>query len=151
MINLFKNFFNDNIKSDDNNTIDNLQILCGLMIEAANTDGNIDEKEISKIKSILIDTFDENIENVNFYLERAINEKNNAKSLYFYTSKINKEFSSDKKILLLETMWEIILSDGKIHEYESSILRRLSGLLYISDIDSGNARKRALNKIDKLK
>ena len=60
---------------------------------------------------------------------------------------VNGEFSQEKKILLIETLWEITLSDGEIHDYESSLIRRLSGLLYISDIDSGNAKKRALNKI----
>ena len=52
-------------------------------------------------------------------------------------------------MLLIETLWEIILSDNEIHDYETSLLRRLSGLLYISDIDTGNARKRALNKFSK--
>ena len=51
-----------------------------------------------------------------------------------------------KKLLLIETLWEIVLSDGQIHDYESSLIRRLSGLLYISDVNSGNAKKRALNK-----
>ena len=62
-------------------------------------------------------------------------------SFFYKTS-----YSEEKKILLLEILWEIVLADGKLHDYESSLLRRLSGLLYISDIKSGNARKRALNK-----
>ena len=51
--------------------------------------------------------------------------------------------------MLIETLWEIVFSDNEIHEYESSLIRRLSGLLYISDIDSGNAKKRANRKIKK--
>ncbi|OUU12159.1 MAG: hypothetical protein CBB94_00585 [Gammaproteobacteria bacterium TMED34] len=60
---------------------------------------------------------------------------------------MNKNFSDDKKLLLIETLWEIVLSDGELHDYESNLIRRLAGLLYISDVNSGNARKRALNKI----
>ena len=41
---------------------------------------------------------------------------------------------------------EIVLSDGEIHDFESNLIRRLAGLLYISDVKSGNARKRALSK-----
>ena len=82
-------------------------------------------------------------------LQKAIKDRNNSKSLFYYTSKINKDYSEEKKILLLEILWEIVLADGKLHDYESSLLRRLSGLLYISDIKSGNARKRALIKISK--
>ena len=117
------------------------------MIEAANTDGVIDNNEINKINSILINTFQEDPDQVKLILDETIKNQNDSKSLFFYTSKINKTYSIEKKLLLLETLWEIILSDGKIHDYESNLIRRLSGLLYISDVDSGNAKKRALNKI----
>ena len=94
----------------------------------------------------LIKTFKEDKKQVQSVLEMAVKNKNNSKSLFFYTSKINKNYSYEKKLLLIEILWEIVLSDGQIHDYETSIIRRLAGLLYISDVDSGNARKRALNK-----
>ena len=145
MINILKNFFEDNnkLKKDD---IDDLEILCGLMIEAANSDGKIDNIEIEKINNSLITTFKEDEKQVHSVLEMAVKNKNNSKSLFFYTSKINKNYSYEKKLLLIEILWEVVLSDGQIHDYETSIIRRLAGLLYISDVDSGNARKRALNK-----
>ena len=130
-------------KKDD---INDLEILCGLMIEAANSDGKIDNIEIEKINNSLIKTFKEDKKQVQSVLEMAVKNKNNSKSLFFYTSKINKNYSYEKKLLLIEILWEIVLSDGQIHDYETSIIRRLAGLLYISDVDSGNARKRALNK-----
>ena len=145
MINILKNFFEDNnkLKKDDTN---DLEILCGLMIEAANSDGKIDNIEIEKINNSLITTFKEDEKQVHSVLEMAVKNKNNSKSLFFYTSKINKNYSYEKKLLLIEILWEVVLSDGQIHDYETSIIRRLAGLLYISDVDSGNARKRALNK-----
>ena len=117
------------------------------MIEAANSDGNIDYDEINKIKQILINIFKEDKTEVELTLNNAIQNSNNSKSLFFYTSKINKNYTVEKKLLLIETLWEIILSDGNIHDYETSLIRRLSGLLYISDVNSGNARKRALDKL----
>ena len=146
MLNLLKNFFEKNeiSKVESNN---NLEILCGLMIEAANSDGNINSDEINKIKKILINIFKEDKEEVELTLNNAIQNSNNSKSLFFYTSKINKNYSEEKKLLLIETLWEIVLSDGKLHDYETSLIRRLAGLLYISDINSGNARKKALDKI----
>ena len=145
MINILKNFFEDNNKQKKDDTND-LEILCGLMIEAANSDGNIDNIEIEKIINSLITTFKEDEKQVHSVLEMAVKNKNNSKSLFFYTSKINKNYSYEKKLLLIEILWEVVLSDGQIHDYETSIIRRLAGLLYISDVDSGNARKRALNK-----
>ena len=145
-MNILKNFFDskDRDESDINN---NLELLCGLMIEAANTDGVIDQNEKEKINSVLVNVFNESPDDVINILNKAIENRDNSKSLHFYTSKINKEYSEEKKLLLLEILWEIVLSDGKLHDYESSLIRRLAGLLYISDVNSGNARKRALNNI----
>ena len=148
MINLLKKIFEDNNSNEDQASNQNLELLCGLMIEAANTDGDIDSKEIDKIHSTLIESFEEDPNEVELYLSKALENRNNSKSLFYYTSKINKEYSDEKKLILVETLWEIILSDGKVHDYESNLIRRLSGLLYISDVNSGNARKRALNKIN---
>ena len=147
MLKILKKFFENKEISSENTEIQDLQLLCGLMVEAANTDGKIDAKEVSKIKFILVDRFQENPEQVDEFLKKAIEDRNNSKSLFYYTSKINKQYTDQRKILLIETLWEIILSDGNEHDYETSLIRRLSGLLYISDVNSGNARKRALNKI----
>ena len=145
MLSLLKNILNSqNSQEDDSNK--GLELLCGLMIEAAYTDGKIDTNELNKIKLCLINIFSEDPKEVNLVLKRAEENKNNSKSLHHYTSFINKNFDDKKKILLIEALWEIVLSDGKVHDFESNLLRRLSGLLYISDIDSGNARKRALDK-----
>ena len=116
------------------------------MIEAAYTDGQIDDTELKKIKFSLIEIFKENSNEVELVLNDALKNKNNSKSLHHYTSYINKNFADDKKLLLIEALWEIVLSDGDVHDFESNLIRRLAGLLYISDVNSGNARKRALDK-----
>ena len=146
MINLLKNILNHKNSKDDEGDSKNLELICGLMIEAAYTDGIIEESELKKIKFSLINTFDEDATEVDLVIDEAIKNKNNSKSLHYYTSFINKNFDSDKKLLLIEALWEIVLSDGEIHDFESNLIRRLAGLLYISDVNSGNARKRALNK-----
>ena len=147
MINLLKNILNNqnSQKIEDQNK--DLELLTGLMIEAAYTDGQIDSIELNKIKSSLINVFNEDSQDVELVLKEAINNKNNSKSLHHYTSFINKNFTEEKKLLLIEILWGIVLSDGDIHDFESNLIRRLAGLLYISDVNSGNARKRALNKI----
>ena len=148
MLKLLKNILNSQSSEDDNNNKD-LELLCGLMIEAAYTDGKIDTSELNKIKLSLISIFSEDPTQVDLVLEKAEENKNNSKSLHHYTSFINKNFDDNKKLLLIEALWEIVLSDGEIHDFESNLIRRLAGLLYISDVDSGNARKRALNKNSK--
>ena len=148
MLNLLKNIL-DSQNSKENNNNKDLELLCGLMIEAAYTDGNIDLSELNKIKLSLINIFSEDPKEVSLVLEKAQQNKNNSKSLHYYTSFINKNFDDKKKILLIEVLWEIVLSDGEVHDFESNLIRRLAGLLYISDVDSGNAKKRALDKNQK--
>ena len=149
MINLLSKILSNQNLEQDKESNKNLELLCGLMVEAAYTDGQIDQNEINNIKFSLINVVKENAEEVDTILEEALNNKNNTKSLHSYTSYINKNFGEDKKLLLIEALWEIVLSDGKVHDFESNLIRRLSGLLYISDVNSGNARKRALNKNSK--
>ena len=117
MINSLKNFF---IRSEENieSEISNLNILCGIMIEAANIDGTIDRKEVDKIFNFLVGLFEEKPEDVQREIDKCINDLNNHKSLHFFTSKINKLYSNEKKIELIEILWEIILADGKVHDYE---------------------------------
>ncbi len=146
MINLLKNILTNKESTSDKENNKNLELLTGLMIEAAYTDGKIDLNELNKIKSSLINVFGEDPKEVNLVLEDAVKNKNNSKSLHYYTSFINKNFDEDKKLNLIEVLWEIVLSDGEIHDFESNLIRRLAGLLYISDVKSGNARKKALDK-----
>ncbi len=128
---------------NQNNEID---ILCGLMIEAANTDGKITQEELNKISYSLINVFKEDPKIVEDSLSKAFENKDNSRSLYFYTSKLNKSYSDDQKIQLIEVLWEIILADNELHDFETNLIRRLAGLLYISDVECGNAKIRAGNK-----
>ena len=145
---LFKQPANELIQNDSN---EELSLLCGLMLEAAQIDGTIDQVEINKITKTLTEIFHEDSLEVELELQKSLKEIDESKSLHFFTSKINKIFSDKKKNLLIETLWEIILSDGKVHEFESNLIRRLAGLLYISDVSCGNARRRALTNLNNYK
>jgi len=145
-----KNIFAYDISQDKEENNKDIDILAGLMIEAANTDGAVSNDEVNKISLSLINVFKEDPKDVESVLSRALDDKDNSHSLHFYTSKLNKSFSHEKKLLLIEVLWEVILSDNEIHDFESNLLRRLAGLLYISDIECGNAKKRAKYKVNKL-
>ena len=145
MLNSLKNFFHQHEKVHKKNTND-LYLLCGLMIEAANIDGRVDQQEVDKIFKVLIDIFHEEPSAVEAELKKCLDELGEHKPLHSFTSQINQSFSNEKKIILLEILWEIIFEDGKLHDYESNLIRRLGGLLYISDVQCGNAKKRVLKK-----
>ena len=146
MFKILKNFFEEDNNSEVKSYND-LHLLCGLMIEAANIDGVIDQNEVNKISKALIEVFDEDPKEVEDELHKCLNELNEHKSLHFFTSKINKSFDEKKKIKLIEILWEIILEDGKVHDFEANLVRRLGGLLYLSDFQCGISKKKVLENI----
>ena len=149
MLNSLKKFFSqteDNLSAPDND----LNLVCGLLVEAANIDGKIEQIEINKISEVLVESFQEDPLAVENELKKCLDELSDQKSLHFYTSRINKLFEIKKKLLLIEILWEIILADGKVHDFESNLIRRLAGLLYISDFDCGKIKQKVLGII-KLK
>ena len=146
MFQSLKNIFSGDKGVNQENQNNEIDILCGLMIEAANTDGKITQEELNKISNSLINVFKEDPKIVEESLNNAFENKDNSKSLYFYTSKLNKSYTDDQKIQLLEVLWEIILADNELHDFEANLIRRLAGLLYISDVECGNAKIRAGKK-----
>ena len=144
---LQKIFQQPNFKSEKITLNNELMLLCGIMMEAASIDGIIDKNEILKIKTSLVTIFHEKTEEVNKAISSCLGQINEPNSLHFYTSKLNKSFDDKKKIILLEVLWEIILADKQIHDFESNFIRRLAGLIYISDVNCGKAKRRVLTKL----
>ena len=147
MLQSLKNIFaGDQILNTETKNTE-IDILSGLMIEAANTDGEITQEELNKISHSLINIFKEDPKAVEVSLTKAFENKDNTKSLHYYTSKLNKSFSNENKIKLIEVLWGIILADNEIHDFETNLIRRLAGLLYISDVECGNAKIKAGKKV----
>ena len=147
MLQSLKKIFQNTQNTTETDNINELSILCGLMMEAANTDGHVTKDEINKISTTLIEMFKENPLEVQKEITKTLKFKDHPKSLQFFTYKINKSFTMEKKLLLIETLWGIILADGEIHDFESNLIRRLAGLFYISDVSCANAKRKALETI----
>ena len=81
-------------------------------------------------------------------LELAQSKQDEANDLIQFTRKIKDSFSESERIELIEMLWEIIYSDGILHEFELNLMRRVGGLLYVSDQDRGKARKRVLARLE---
>ena len=108
---------------------------------------NVTQDEVNKISTTLTEIFKEDPLEVKKLLAKTLKYKDEPKSLQFFTYKINKSFAIEKKLLLIEILWEIVLADGEIHDFESNLIRRLAGLFYISDVSCGNAKRKAIEKI----
>ena len=99
MIKLLKNILNNPNSLEEIDDNKNLELLCGLMIEAAYTDGEIDQSELHKIKFSLINTFDENSENVDKVLEKALDTKFKTKFIFKKVREIERTVAGKIKFI----------------------------------------------------
>ena len=135
-------FFNKNNSTETKNTSVN-SIAC-LLIHAARIDQNYSTKEKSIIKKTLI-KLGTNELNVSKIIEDAeITEQNSNQILEF--TKDAKNLDYEKKVLLIEALWEIICSDEDADMYETNLMRRLSGLLYIDAQTVGDLKEKVKSK-----
>ena len=139
---MFKNIFNrkkNNEKKQDNNIL-----IAALLIHAARIDNNYTNVEKEIIKKALINlNLIENINSEKLLIEAEIKERDSNQILEF-TREIKKN-SMEFRLKLLEILWKIIYSDGASDNYESNLIRRICGLLYISDKDSGKIKLKVIN------
>ena len=123
--------------SNDNH---DLTKVAALLIHAAKIDENYTslEKEIIKKTLLKIGANEENIDNMVNEGEKI--EKNSVQILEF--TKEVKSLSESNKILIVETLWKIIYSNLEDDVYETSLMRRLAGLLYIDNKIMGDIKEK---------
>ena len=76
-------------------------------------------------------------------LDKAVADQQARVEIHGLTRAIRAETEPEDRVAIMEMVWMVVLADGELHEYESQLIRRLAGLLYVADIDSGRAARRA--------
>ena len=64
-----------------------------------------------------------------------------------FTRAVKDNFSYDDRVALIEMLWEVVLADGRLDAHEAQLMRRIGGLIYVSDRDRGLARQRAAARL----
>ena len=150
MFEIFKSTLNkvknneENIEKDE---VKALSSIVALLVEAASIDGQIGDDEKNKILSILINHLKLDPIKAKEILDETISLSGDQIEIWSKTNDIRKELDYDERLNILELMWEIVFVDDVLDVFEAQLMRRVSGLLYISDVDSGNSKKRALMKL----
>ena len=119
-----------------------------LLVEAARQDDDYDLSERRVIEGLLRDRFSLIAEEAEHLIEAAEAAADHAVELYTYTRRIKDAFDEDERIRIIEMLWEVVYADGKVDHLEANLLRRVAGLLYVTDRESGEARKRVLDRKD---
>ena len=130
---MFKNFFKKEKKENSN---DKNILIIALLIHAAKIDENYTEIEKKIIKKTIIQLNQVSPNEAEKLLKIAEKKEEESNQIVEFTREI-KKYSMELRLKIIEIIWEIVYSDGASDNYESNLIRRICGLLYITDKDNG--------------
>jgi uncharacterized tellurite resistance protein B-like protein len=127
---------------------DELQLaLTALLIEAAYSDDHFAQAERAVIAQLIKSRFNLAQPDALALLAAGETAATEAAELFHFTRIINERLSFEERVELIEMLWEVAYADGVLDEYEDSLLRRVSGLIYVPDPERGMARQRVLKRL----
>ena len=140
---MFKNFFKKENKGNDNNK--NI-LITSLLIHAAKIDDNYTNVEKEIIKKALISLNEITANEAEELIKKAEKKEQESNQIVEFTREVKKN-PMEFRLKIVEILWKIIYSDGTSDNYESNLIRRVCGLLYISDKDSGMIKLKMKNSV----
>lgn len=118
-----------------------------LLVEAACLDADFGAPERAAIRNIAAARFKLDEAEIGLLLELAEARQDNSNQLFRFTHEIKQGFAPEERVQIMEMLWEVAYADGVLHDYEANLLRRVGGLLYVSERDRGDARKRVMARL----
>ena len=137
---MFSKIFKKKNEKKDNNNI----LVAALLIHAAKIDENYTEAEKTIIKKALMELGLVKLNEANELLIEAEKKEQDSNQILEFTQQIKKN-PIEFRLKIIEILWKIVYSDGSSDTYESNLIRRVCGLLYISDRDSGMIKLKVKN------
>jgi uncharacterized tellurite resistance protein B-like protein len=133
---------------DGRNPRDELQLaLTALLVEAAHSKGDFDEREREVIARLLERRLKLSPEDARSLLAAGEREADRSVELFHFTRIINERLSFEQRVDLIEMLWEVAYADGILDKYQDTLLRRIGGLIYVPDRERGLARQRVLKRL----
>ena len=115
--------------------------ISALLVHAAKVDDNYTDNEKKIIKNFILSQGTE--EDIQSILDNAEKIEADSNQLLSFT-KIIKDNTDSFKFNIIEQLWKILISDNKVDQYESNLMRRICGLIYFSDKQSGEIKMRLM-------
>ena len=127
---------------------DDLELsVAALLIEAARMDNDFDEAERAAIERLLAEKFKLAPAEVHNLVEKAEQAVHNSSQMFPFTREICERITPDERAHIIEMLWKVAYADGVLDPYEDMLLRRIAGLIHVTDRDRGAARQRALEQL----
>ncbi len=139
MFNIFKKKETDN----ENNHPSIIAVAC-LLVHSAKIDENYTDKEKKIIKDAIIEMGGE-AGNIDKIIQDAEKKEKDSNQILDFTKEIKNINEEDKKIII-EALWDIIYSDEDADMYETNLMRRLSGLMYLDPKVVGDMKEKVRQK-----
>ena len=117
-------------------------VIAALLVQAAMMDGDFDTSERETVERLLVDEFSLDQSEVASLIDDAESAVAQSSQLFGFTKRASAELEHEDRIKLIEMLWQVIYADGVVHEYEASLMRRISGLLHVTDRETAMARQR---------
>jgi uncharacterized tellurite resistance protein B-like protein len=105
---------------------------CALLIEMSNIDGEFSESERESIISVLKKNYDLSDEDAIALIEASSEEVKGSIDLWQFTNLINQNYSMEEKLRIIETVWRIAYTDGKLDKHEDYLVHKLAKLLRLT-------------------
>lgn len=118
-----------------------------LLLEVAKSDDEFSSIEKTTIKAILKRKFQISAEAIEELMEIAKRRRKESIDLWEFTHLINKNYSIEEKIKIVEAVWKIIYADDKLDKYEDHLVHKLARLLRLRHSDLIKAKLRVLDEI----
>ena len=129
---------------ENENDDEDIQAIIILLLEACQIDGTTEQIEINFIKKLLINKFNFTKEESEKNINRALKNHEESIEIFSQIKTILDQMDHKERVDVIEMMWGVILVDGIIDDFEANLMRRMNGLLYVSGIESAEAKERAL-------
>ena len=139
---MLKNFFKKKKEINKDNTI----LIPALLIHAAKIDENYTEAEKKIITKAIMDLNKFDFNKAEQVLKDAEKKEEESNQIIEFTREI-KKYPIEFRLKIIEIIWKIVYSDGKSDRYESTLIRRICGLLYVSDKNNGVIKERILRQL----
>ena len=139
---MFKKLFKKKQEIPNNERV----LIISLLIHAARIDENYTDSEKNIISKAIVDLYKIKPEEASKLLELAEKKERESNQIVEFTREI-KKYTMKFRLKIIEIIWKIVYSDGTNDNYESNLIRRICGLLYISDKDSGIIKNKIQNMI----
>jgi uncharacterized tellurite resistance protein B-like protein len=105
---------------------------CALLLEAAHADQDFAPEERQLIRNLAVQRFQLTPEQAEQLIDLADQEREQSVDLYQFARLINEQLSRSQKLTILEQLWQIVYSDGRLEAHEDALLHKLSNLLDLS-------------------